>query len=875
VAIIEAVGGQLDPDLVGVGPVRTHTVAIAHDYLTQRGGAERVVLTLANAFPGSPVLTSLYDAAGTYPEFADLPICSTGIDRYEPFRRNHRMALPLLARTFSSLVAPADVVVCSSSGWAHGIRAEGRKVVYCHNPARWLYQTDGYEPGRGGMARAAMGVLERRLVTWDRLAALSADRYLANSTVVRDRIRTAYGIDAEVLHPPPGLDPAGPQVPVAGLDAGFLLCVSRLISYKNVDAVVEAMRTLGDQSLVVVGTGPDAARLQADAPSNVFFAGSVSDAELRWLYANAAAHVLASYEDFGLSPLEAASFGKPSALLRYGGFLDTLDEGTTGVFFDEPEPDAIAGAVRELLDTSWREDDIVDHADRFSERRFVERMHEIVAEEAGAGGPAGSAPVPAPMIVAASRHAQVAAPAVQAWRGAATKAAVAAVDVLAVTAAIVLAFVCWRAWRAPGGGGFDSTHLWLGALSVPLWIGSFARAELYRARVIASQLEELRRIIRGVGVGVFATAAVGGLARLPGARLWYVLAALFGVVLTTAGRVVLRRVFDRRRRAGRMLRSVVLAGTNAEARELAAMFERDPSLGYQVVGAVSDGVPAEGIEHLGTLQQARSAVRRTGATGVVIATTAVDHDTSNRLVRELGDIGVHVELSSSLRDVAHRRLTMRPVSRVPLLHVQPRQHAGWRASAKRAFDVTVALAALVLAAPVLAVAALAVKLDSAGPVLFRQRRVGRNGRSFHVLKLRTMVVGAEDLVDELRDQNEVDGPLFKLRHDPRVTRVGRVLRRLSIDELPQFWNVVRGEMSIVGPRPALPEEARQWNDDLHARLRVRPGITGMWQVNGRSSSTFAEYERLDLYYVDNWSLATDLAIVARTVPAVIRTRGAF
>jgi lipopolysaccharide/colanic/teichoic acid biosynthesis glycosyltransferase len=195
--------------------------------------------------------------------------------------------------------------------------------------------------------------------------------------------------------------------------------------------------------------------------------------------------------------------------------------------------------------------------------------------------------------------------------------------------------------------------------------------------------------------------------------------------------------------------------------------------------------------------------------------------------------------------------------------------------ATRAVGVVLAGGLLVAGAPLLLLTALAVKLDSRGPVLFRQERVGKDGRPFQVLKFRTMVSDAEQRLIDLRERNEADGPLFKLRDDPRVTRVGAWLRKLSIDEVPQLWNVVRGEMSLVGPRPALASEMTAWHPELHNRLRVKPGITGMWQVSGRSDSSFEEYSRLDLYYVDNWSLVNDLAIVAKTVPTVLLRRGAY
>lgn len=357
-------------------------VALVHDYLTQRGGAERVVLSLTRAFPEAPLFTSLYDPGGTFPEFAGLDVRTMPINRLAPLRRHHRAALPLLASSFSHLRICADVVVCSSSGWAHGARVEGRKIVYCHTPARWLYQADRYLRGRARPVHAAAGLLRSRLERWDKRAAASADSYLANSTVVAERIESLYGLEAEVVPPPPAITPEGPVDALAGVEPGFVLCVSRLLSYKNVDAIVKAFAGLPDERLVVAGTGPQEHELRAVAGANVTFAGRVTDAELRWLYANCRALVAASHEDFGLTPLEAAGFGKPTAALRFGGFLDTVEEGRTGVFFEEPAPEAIAAGVRSLLATSWSAEAAVRSAARFSEARFVERLRAVAADPA-------------------------------------------------------------------------------------------------------------------------------------------------------------------------------------------------------------------------------------------------------------------------------------------------------------------------------------------------------------------------------------------------------------------------------------------------------------------------------------------------------------
>jgi glycosyltransferase involved in cell wall biosynthesis len=369
----------------------TSAVAIVHDYLTQRGGAERVVLAMLKAFPDAVLYASLFDPEGTFPDFGRREVRTLGIGRIPGLRRRHRLALPLLAPSFSRLELRAGVVVCSSSGWAHGVRVHGRKVVYCHTPARWLYQRDRYLRETGPAARVALGALRPYLMRWDRRAAASVDRYLANSRAVRSRVQDAYGVDAEVLAPPHGVDASAPREPLDGLEPGFLLCVSRLLPYKNVDAVVEAFAGLPAERLVVVGGGPDAGRLRGLAGSNVTFLERVSDDQLRWLYASCSGLLAASHEDFGLTPIEAAAFGKPAAVLRWGGFLDTVEEGRTGLFFDRADAGAVRDAVRELVANRWDGDLLREHADSFSERRFAARLREIVAEEAAIGLELGEA----------------------------------------------------------------------------------------------------------------------------------------------------------------------------------------------------------------------------------------------------------------------------------------------------------------------------------------------------------------------------------------------------------------------------------------------------------------------------------------------------
>lgn len=361
------------------------SVAVVHDYLTQRGGAERVVLSMLAAFPGATLHTSLYAPTTTYPDFQDIEVRTLGVNRIGPLRRSHRRALPFLAGAFSRLQVTADVTLCSSSGWAHGAQVTGRKVVLCYSPARWLYDSRRYLGPHRRAAALGLAAMRSSLLRWDARAAHSAHRYLAISGVVQERIRRVYGIDAEILHPPPRVNPGGPTHDPGSIDPGFTLCVSRLLPYKNVDVVVSAFEWLAGDRLVVVGTGPERRRLEADAGSNVTFLGNVTDDQLRWLYAACATVVSASHEDYGLTPLEAAAFGTPSAVLRGGGFLDTVVDGTTGVFFDRPEPTAIAAALRKVIALQPSASVLRHHADLFSEARFIARLREIVAEEARVG----------------------------------------------------------------------------------------------------------------------------------------------------------------------------------------------------------------------------------------------------------------------------------------------------------------------------------------------------------------------------------------------------------------------------------------------------------------------------------------------------------
>ncbi|MFN8024884.1 MAG: glycosyltransferase [Acidimicrobiia bacterium] len=345
-----------------------------------------MVLDLARTFPEAAIHTSVYAPALTYPEFRDLDVRPTALDRVPYFRTHHRAAFPCYAPAFSALRVDADVVVCSSSGWAHGVRTDGAKLVYCRgralaHAARALPRAAARRPGRG----RRRGTRRRR----SRAARVGPPRRAIGDALPRElpggrrrAVAEQYGIDARVVHPAAPRITAAPT-PVAGIEPGFFLCVSRLLPYKNVDVVCEAFRRLPDQRLVVVGTGPMLAELRASAPPNVHLLLHVEDAELRWCYEQSRALVAASHEDFGLTVLEAAGAGRPTVALRAGGYLETVLDGRTGVFFDAPDAAGIAHAVMDLDRRVWDPDTIRAHADEFSLDRFVAKMREQVAELAG------------------------------------------------------------------------------------------------------------------------------------------------------------------------------------------------------------------------------------------------------------------------------------------------------------------------------------------------------------------------------------------------------------------------------------------------------------------------------------------------------------
>jgi len=326
--------------------------------------------------------------------------------------------------------------------------------------------------------------------------------------------------------------------------------------------------------------------------------------------------------------------------------------------------------------------------------------------------------------------------------------------------------------------------------------------------------------------------------------------------------------------------TVVAVGHRQAVCDLITELRRDKYHGMTVVAACIAGVddqrPVAGVPVFGGLNDIATVVRRCAADSVaVLGCPELDAVKLRTLAWELEKTGTDLCVAPALLDVAGPRTTVRPVAGLTLLHVDHPQLSGPRLILKDLFDRSVAGLALVLLAPILAVLALAIRLSDRGPALFTQIRVGKEGRSFRIYKFRTMVVDAEQRKAELMADNDSDGVLFKMRRDPRVTAVGERLRRWSVDELPQLVNVFRGEMSLVGPRPALPAEAAEYAEHVRRRLVVKPGLTGLWQVNGRSDLSWEESVRLDLRYVENWSFALDLQILWKTVSVIFRGSGAY
>jgi len=449
-----------------------------------------------------------------------------------------------------------------------------------------------------------------------------------------------------------------------------------------------------------------------------------------------------------------------------------------------------------------------------------------------------------------------------------------AADCICALAAGLLAFQL----RFDYHGHISGTYLVL-SIGLPLlWVATMALAGGYDSRFIGVGSDEFRRVLHA-GVSLTAGVAILAYATKTDLARGYVVVALPCVTLfDLVARYTLRKRLHKLRKLGSCMRKVVVVGHSAIVADLTSVLRRENHHGLSVVAACIAGPEGAheiaGIPAIGGLSNVADVVRRFDADMVaVLACPEMSGVQLRELAWELEKTGTDLCVAPALLDVAGPRTTIRPVAGLPLLHMDHPEFTGARRVIKAAFDKTVALAALLLTAPLFLMVALVIRRSDGGPALFRQTRVGRDGRAFTVYKFRTMVLDAEERKAQL--DSEQAGVLFKIRKDPRVTVVGGWLRRYSVDELPQLINVLRGDMSLVGPRPALPEEAALYGDHVRRRLVVKPGITGLWQVNGRSDLSWDESVRLDLRYVENWSFTLDLQILWKTGYAVMGGSGAY
>jgi len=458
----------------------------------------------------------------------------------------------------------------------------------------------------------------------------------------------------------------------------------------------------------------------------------------------------------------------------------------------------------------------------------------------------------------------------------------AVVDLVITSIAIAVAVLLRERLPVFGGTAEVSSNLPVAApLMVVGWIAMTYLIGGYRADVFGAGTEELKRVFNAgiltaglVGVGCY-------LAKFPLSRGFFLFAFAVGVPAVLAGRAILRKVIKNARTHGGLHQAVLLVGSATHVDEIAHVLQRERWLGYRVLGAITPQhddrtETPSGIPVVGDTEDITALVAQSGADVIFFAGGGMSSGMRMRqVIWELEQHDVRVVVAPSVSDVSAERIRVRPVGGLPLMHIDPPTWANAARLGKRTFDLAGSLLILLLLSPVFLFALVAIKVGDRGPILFRQTRVGRNGEEFSCLKFRSMVLDAESRLADLHLEQGFQSGLFKMQDDPRVTRTGKWMRRFSVDELPQLVNVLRGEMSLVGPRPPLPSEVAQYGEDTARRLHVRPGMTGLWQVSGRADLTWDEAVRLDLYYVDNWSMLQDLSILSKTVSAVFRSHGAY
>lgn len=447
--------------------------------------------------------------------------------------------------------------------------------------------------------------------------------------------------------------------------------------------------------------------------------------------------------------------------------------------------------------------------------------------------------------------------------------ALVALDLLMSLTAAMIAFEL--RFGAGADASLQGIPYWLlAATVVPVWVAVLAAGGSYDRRFLASGSEEYRRVF-SCGVSLTGTVAfIVFVLHVDLSREFVGVAFPLMVALTLFERHVVRKALHRRVASGHPIYRTLVLGSHEGISELRKHMDRVPWAGFKVV----DTYHADG-EHIDA-EEVLQAVRDAGADTIAVAGAhALRSGALRSLSWRLETTGVRLVVAPAVTDVAGPRIIVRPVEGLPLLMVEDPQMRGGRRLLKELLDRSFALLGLVVASPALVAVAIAIKVSSRGPVFYRQERVGLRGERFTMWKFRSMRVGADRELSVFADLNHADGLLFKIRQDPRVTKAGRWIRRHSIDEIPQFWNVLMGQMSLVGPRPPLPHEVEKYGDDVRRRLLVKPGMTGLWQISGRTELPWEESVRLDLFYVENWSVMMDLTVMWKTLAAVLHGRGAY
>jgi lipopolysaccharide/colanic/teichoic acid biosynthesis glycosyltransferase/glycosyltransferase involved in cell wall biosynthesis len=921
-------GEVLAPAPVPLGPLlRGASVALVHDFLLVMRGAERTFAAMADCLPQAPLYALLYDPDGTGERFAERGVRTSELQRLGFGQRGFRALLPLLPAAAGRLrIEGHDILLSSSSAFAHGVSVapETVHVCYCHAPFRYVWQDVADALGEApAPLRPVLRGLLAGIRSWDVAASRRVTRYIANSEMTRARIAQHWGREATVIHPPVDVDRFGLRPP-----EDYFVTVSELVRHKRVDLALEAAKR-AHRPIKVIGTGPDLERLSAAYGDTAEFLGRIPDRDLEEVVGRARAFVLPGVEEFGIAAVEAQAAGRPVLAADAGGVRETVIAGETGVLVPRDDIDAFAEAMRTVDFDGFEPGRIRANAQRFStasfQRALLAEVERVATDTIGARTPArdgrrAGQPVvngrtagqPAvngrtagqPAVngrtvgepAAQSRPDQAAAasstrdPAQQAPAQVRQRHLVRRVSLLLadLTAALVSGLVVWALGGSPPRAG--------AAVAWPLLlIASIGLLDLYSgdaACIVDPGLDEAPGLFEATTISLMALTALavlgfGGPADLPAeVALW---------ILTPIIVLVARQVA--RRGASRITpveRCLVLVD-DAVARRVEGILAASPRPGAKVVahvavaGARTAGTAVRDLaaSHAGgagaghrngrryttvTPADLPAMIRGLEVHRVIMSAQSHGDADSSETMQALRGLGVGISLLPAAFEMGLTRFTTERLGGLPVLGCPPPKRARGARALKRCLDVGIAAIALALLAPAFAVVAVLIKRDSAGPVLFRQRRVGRGGRQFSILKLRTMVDRADDQREGLRGLNESAG-LFKLTRDPRVTRIGRRLRRASLDELPQLVNVLRGEMSLVGPRPLVPEEDALITGFGRRRLSVAPGISGPWQVLGPMRAPLEEMIQVDYLYVADWSLWGDAKILLHTASHILTGRG--